>query len=58
MKYRKLGNSGLEVSAVGLGTNNCGGRLDYDKTDRVISQALDTGINLIDTSNSYGDALS
>lgn len=58
MKYRKLGNSGLEVSVVGLGTNNFGGRLDYDKTDRVISQALDTGINLIDTSNSYGDALS
>ena len=49
MKYRKLGKSGLEVSVVGLGTNNFGGRLDYENTNKVISQALDVGINLIDT---------
>ena len=58
MKYRKLGKSGLEVSVVGLGTNNFGGRLDYENTNKVISQALDVGINLIDTSNSYGANLS
>ena len=58
MKYRKLGNSGLEVSAVGLGANNFGGRLDYQSSNKVISQLFDVGINLIDTSNSYGNTLS
>ena len=58
MKYRKLGNSGLEVSVVGLGANNFGGRLDYQSSNEVISQLFDVGINLIDTSNSYGNTLS
>ena len=58
MKYRKLGSTGLEISEVGLGTNNFGGRLDYQSSDMVISQALDVGINFIDTSNSYGNSLS
>ena len=58
MKYRKLGSTGLEVSEVGLGTNNFGGRLDYQSSDMVISQALDEGINFIDTSNSYGNSFS
>ena len=58
MKYRKLGNSGFEVSAVGLGANNFGGRLDYQSSNEVISQLFDVGINLIDTSNSYGNTLS
>jgi aryl-alcohol dehydrogenase-like predicted oxidoreductase len=51
MKYRKLGKSGLEVSVVGLGANNFGGRLDYESSNSVISQLFDVGINLIDTSN-------
>ena len=58
MKYRKLGSTGLEISEVGLGTNNFGGRLDYQSSDMVISQALDEGINFIDTSNSYGNSFS
>ena len=58
MEFRRLGRSGLEVSAVGLGTNNFGGRMDYEQTDRVIHQALDLGINCLDTSNSYGNGLS
>ena len=58
MKYRKLGGSGLEVSEIGLGTNNFGQRLDFESSDRVISQCIDSGINLIDTSNSYGATLS
>ena len=36
MKYRKLGNSGLDVSTVGLGTNNFGGRMDLESTKEVI----------------------
>ena len=58
MKYRRLGNSGLEVSVVGLGANNFGRRMDLKQTDEVIKQSVDLGINLIDTSNSYGGGLS
>ena len=58
MEYRRLGNSGLEVSTVGLGTNNFGGRMDAKQTDDVVKKAIDEGINLLDTSNSYGRTLS
>ena len=58
MEYRCLGRSGLELSAVGLGTNNFGARIDYQQTDRVIHQAVDIGVNLIDTANIYGKTLS
>ena len=58
MKYRRLGNSGLEVSVVGLGTNNFGRRMDAKQADGVIHQAVDLGINFIDTANGYGDGLS
>lgn len=58
MEYRYLGRSGLQVSAIGLGTNNFGRRLDADATALVVNHALDMGINMIDTSNSYGDGYS
>jgi aryl-alcohol dehydrogenase-like predicted oxidoreductase len=58
MEYRQLGRSGLQVSEIGLGTNNFGGRLDADATALVIDQVLDVGINMIDTANSYGGGLS
>ena len=58
MEYRQVGRSGLQVSAIGLGTNNFGRRVDYEGSAAVISQALDLGINMIDTSNSYGDGYS
>jgi aryl-alcohol dehydrogenase-like predicted oxidoreductase len=53
MKYRHLGNSGLEVSVIGLGTNNFGGRMELKEAREVIFAALDEGINLIDTANIY-----
>ena len=58
MEYRTLGSSGLQVSVVGLGTNNFGGRLDFQATDTVIKRSVDQGINLLDTANSYGDTRS
>ncbi|MBF8267851.1 MAG: aldo/keto reductase [Dehalococcoidia bacterium] len=58
MEYRQLGNSGLKVSTVGLGTNNFGGRIDADRSAAVLRQAVEVGINFIDTSNSYGRGLS
>ena len=53
MKYRHLGNSGLEVSVIGLGANNFGGRMEFKEARDVIFAALDEGINLIDTANMY-----
>ena len=58
MKYRKLGNSGLDVSTVGLGTNNFGGRIDLESTKEVIHKSIDLGINFFDTANTYGNQLS
>ena len=59
MEYRRLGSSGLQVSAVGLGTNNFGSRLEEEAACiKVLRHAVDIGINFIDTSNSYGGSLS
>ena len=54
MQYRNLGRSGLRVSAVGLGCNNFGGRLDVDQTRLVVDAALDAGITFFDTADRYG----
>src|SRR4051794_5935686 len=56
MRQNQLGRSGLTVSAVGLGCNNFGRRLDRDGTGRVIDAALDAGITLFDTADIYGGA--
>src|SRR5262249_56724134 len=45
----------LEVSVVGLGGNNFGGRIDFAASSRVVHKAIELGINLIDTADSYGD---
>jgi aryl-alcohol dehydrogenase-like predicted oxidoreductase len=55
MQKRKLGNSGPEVSLVGLGTNNFGGRIDLAASRRVVDKALDLGVTLIDTADIYGN---
>jgi aryl-alcohol dehydrogenase-like predicted oxidoreductase len=54
MEFRRLGQSGLVVSAAGLGCNNFGLRLDLEASRPVIDAALDAGITLFDTSDSYG----
>jgi len=58
MRTRLLGNDGPEVSVVGLGTNNFGPRIDYDRSLAVIDAALDAGITLIDTADIYGQGAS
>ena len=55
MDKRRLGSSALEVSVVGLGGNNFGGRIDFEATSRVVHKAVEIGINLIDTADSYGN---
>src|SRR6478609_6925037 len=54
MEFRRLGNSGLVVSVVGLGTNNFGMKLDLVECRGVVHAALDAGITLFDTADSYG----
>src|SRR6266567_1858922 len=54
MRYRPLGQSGLLVSVIGLGCNNFGSRLDVDGTRAVVDAAIDAGITLFDTSDTYG----
>jgi aryl-alcohol dehydrogenase-like predicted oxidoreductase len=55
---RPLGRSGLKVPAVGLGTNNFGGRLDAAGSQRVVDAALSLGANFFDTADVYGGGLS
>jgi aryl-alcohol dehydrogenase-like predicted oxidoreductase len=49
-----MGDSGLMVSKIGLGTNNVGFRLDMAKSREVVHAALDAGITLFDTADVYG----
>lgn len=53
MEYRRLGNSGIKVAPLGLGTDNILNPTAEDESARMILRALDGGINLIDTANSY-----
>lgn len=55
MQKRTLGIGGPEVSLVGLGTNNFGGRIDLATSRRVVDKALDLGVTLIDTADIYGN---
>jgi len=55
MEARNLGTSGLRVSPVGLGCNNFGGRIGLEESRAVVHKALDLGITLFDTADSYGN---
>jgi aryl-alcohol dehydrogenase-like predicted oxidoreductase len=52
---RRLGMDGPEVSVVGLGCNNFGGRVDLRGTRSVVEAALDAGVTLFDTADIYGN---
>jgi aryl-alcohol dehydrogenase-like predicted oxidoreductase len=51
MERRKIGS--LDISVVGLGCNNFGWRIDAAATARVVDAALDSGIDFLDTADSY-----
>ena len=53
MNYRQLGSSGVRVSEIGLGTNQFGGKVDQAGVNAIIDQALESGVNLIDTADVY-----
>ncbi len=64
MQYRRLGDSGLEVSTIGLGTNNFGDNSRWpfhmgpDEVATLIHASLDVGVNTLDTANAYGEGRS
>src|SRR4030042_3937768 len=53
MEYRRMGNTGLMVSEIGLGGNNFGWWADEPTSLSVINYALEQGINFIDTADVY-----
>jgi aryl-alcohol dehydrogenase-like predicted oxidoreductase len=56
LPHRSIGS--LQVSAVGLGCNNFGRRVDLDGTRAVVEAALEAGIDFLDTADVYGDGRS
>ncbi len=58
MRYRRLGDSGLVVSVVGIGCNNFGRKMDEQATRQVVDAALEHGVNLFDTADIYGTGAS
>lgn len=55
IEKRKVGQSALEVSAIGLGCNNFGLRVDLEQTRAVVDHALALGVTLFDTADRYGN---
>ena len=53
MEYRQLGNSGVRVSVIGMGTNQFGRKVDQAGVNEIIDAAQDLGINFIDTADVY-----
>lgn len=53
MEYRRLGHTGFRVSALGLGCNAFGGRADERSAKAILDRALEAGITLIDTADTY-----
>ncbi|MEZ4867614.1 MAG: aldo/keto reductase [Caldilineaceae bacterium] len=58
MNYRQLGSAGVRVSVIGLGTNQFGGKVDQAGVNNIIDAAIDLGINLIDTADTYAQGRS
>src|SRR5438876_8390495 len=55
MEYRRLGNSGLQVSLLGLGGNNFGRQVDEAATAAIVHRCLDAGITFFDSADVYGN---
>ena len=59
MNYRTLGKTGFEISEISLGTWQVGGKwgekFDHANADKILNEAIDQGINFIDTADVYGD---
>lgn len=58
MQQRTLGSKGQALSALGMGCNNFGMRIDADQTEAVVLSAIDAGITHFDTAEMYGEGAS
>lgn len=58
MQYRRLGHSGLLVAPLALGTFNFGRATPEDEAARILHAALDAGVNLVDSADSYHEGQS
>src|SRR5215470_14379230 len=58
MLFRRLGDSGLEVSELCLGTMMFGDRTDAPTATRIIASAFDAGVNFVDTADNYSKGAS
>ena len=58
MEYRNLGKAGVKVSAIGIGCNQFGAKVDQDGTKAIVQRALDLGINFFDTADVYSTGVS
>lgn len=58
MKYRKLGNTGVNVSELCLGTATFGGKVSEADSIRLVRHAYGRGVNFFDTANSYSEGRS
>ena len=55
MEYRNLGRTGVKIAPLALGTDNFANPTPEDEAQRIIDRAIDAGINLIDSSNTYAN---
>jgi aryl-alcohol dehydrogenase-like predicted oxidoreductase len=53
VQFRKLGASGLQVSAIGLGCNPFGNEVDASTARAIVDQAIELGVNYFDSADSY-----
>ena len=62
MKYRKLGNTGLDISVIGIGTDQFSGswgkKFGQEEVNKIMDRASELGVNFLDTAECYGDHLS
>ena len=62
MKYRNLGKTGFDISEISLGTWQLGGKWGEKFSDKnaekILNEAIDKGINFIDTADVYGEGMS
>ncbi len=58
MEYRNLGKAGVKVSAIGIGCNQFGGKVNQEGTKTIVNRALELGINFFDTADVYSRGVS
>ena len=58
MEYRNLGKAGVKVSAIGIGCNQFGGKVNQEGTKAIVNRALELGINFFDTADVYSRGVS